>query len=180
MSKNTLKKAEKHETNPFVESLKIPIVTKANVVVARDEAVVNVVSGEVSNDTLLMGRRRYVDGDEFVKIYTGYLRDLFDLEKSTQKVFSYLLSKMDFTDKVHLIPSEIQSFCGYTSHRPIFEGLNELCEKGIIAKTIWSNVYWINPKFFYKGDRLVVMHEYHRIRREKLDPNQTKLFNENA
>lgn len=39
-------------------------------------------------------------------------------------------------------------------------------------------MYWINPKLFYKGDRLVIVREYRKAIKDKIvAANQLDMFN---
>ena len=39
-------------------------------------------------------------------------------------------------------------------------------------------MYWINPKLFYKGDRLVIIREYRKAKKDTIvGPNQLDMFN---
>ena len=67
---------------------------------------------------------------------------------------------------------------GYQSKPSIFSAIGELLEKEWIAKTKNQFVYWINPKLFYKGDRLVVLKEYRKAKKDQIkDANQLDMFN---
>ncbi len=50
----------------------------------------------------------------------------------------------------------------YTSIQSVFNGINELLEKEIIAKSGKINVYFMNPNFFRPQDFLIIT-EYYRL-----------------
>jgi len=167
---------KKFSENPFLKDLRIPVVTKSNVFIKKDEAIVNLADGEMKNDVLLTGKRKYVDGEHFVKIFVNEMKALFELSKSAQKVFSYMLSRVKYDDILRFDIEECLKTTEYKSRPPIYSAIGELLQKEFIAKTKNQFVYWINPKLFYKGDRLVVMREYRKTKHEKISPNQIDLF----
>jgi hypothetical protein len=175
----SLKELPAYKSNPFLESLKIPLAPKSNMFLKRDEAIINLSSGDLQEDVLLTGKRRYVDGEHFVKIFVKEMEIIFDLTRAAQKVFTYMLSKIEYDDKLHFDIQECKASLKYRSESQIFVGIKELMLNKFIAKTSWTNVYWINPKLFYKGDRLVIIREYRKIKIEALaSKHQTNLFDE--
>ena len=173
-----IKEAKSYDENPFLKSLNIPITPRSNIYLKKDEAVINLSDGELKNDVLLAGKRKYVDGEDFVKIFVKEMDSIFDLSRASQKVFSYMLSSIKYDDILMLKIEECQKKIGYKSKGPIFKSLAELIQKEFIAKTPNQFVYWINPKLFYKGDRLVVMREYRKAKQKENRPDQIDLFSE--
>lgn len=173
-----IKEAKEYSENPFLGNLKIPIVPKSDMYVSKDKNIVNIKTGEIDDDVLLTGKRKYVDGEQFVKIFVKEINAIFDLSKASQKVFAYMLSKVRYDDLLMLNIEECLEKIGYKSKGPVFQSLAELIQKEFIAKTKNQFVYWINPKLFYKGDRLVIIREYRKARKDKIEaPNQLDIFN---
>ena len=55
---------------------------KREVVVTDDKrAIVNMNTGEIEDDSIAIARVRYVDSDQFVKVYTSQLHVFFDLSR---------------------------------------------------------------------------------------------------
>ena len=173
-----LKELPAYKSNPFLESLKIPLAPKSNMFVKRDEAIINLSSGNIQEDVLLTGKRKYVDGEHFVKIFVKEMEIIFDLTRPAQKIFTYMLSKVEYDDRLHFDIKECKASLKYKSESQIFIGIKELLLNRFIAKTSWTNVYWINPKLFYKGDRLVIVREYRKAKGKIIDSNQPSLFEE--
>ena len=154
----------KNEENPFITDLLSIKRKNKTVAVARNKAVVDRLTGEAT-DAVFMGIQREVDQDDFVKIFTAGMKELFDLSKNTLKVFSYLLSITTFDDKIFFDLNQCKRYTGYNSRETIFKAIRELLQNEVIAKTVHPNVYFINPTYFYKGDRLVMIREY-RVKKE--------------
>jgi Firmicute plasmid replication protein (RepL) len=174
-----LKEAKEYNENPFLKGLNVPIVPKSNMFISKDKNIVNIKTGELDEDVLLTGKRKYVDGEQFIKIFVKEIEAIFDLSKASQKLFAHMLSKIRYDDLLILSIEECLEKTGYKSKGPIFKSLAELIQKEFIAKTKNQFVYWINPKLFYKGDRLVIMREYNKTREIKIEnKNQLSLFEE--
>lgn len=164
--------------NPFLESISIRVTPKSNIFLQKNKGVIDLSTGELEDESLLMGRRKLVDGEEFVKIFINEIRAIFDLSRVAQKVFGYMLTKVGYSDQIIFNTEECQKHTGYKSRPPIFVGIGELLKEEFIAKTKNQFVYWINPKVFYKGDRLVTIREYRKAKRDKIAaPNQLHMFN---
>ena len=174
----SLKKLPVYKSNPFLESLKIPLVPKSNMFVKRDEAVINLSSGNLQEDVLLTGKRKYVNGEHFIKIFVKEMETIFDLTRPAQKVFTYMLSKVEYNDRLHFDIDDCKTLLKYKSDSQVFAGLKELLLNKFIARTSWTSVYWINPKLFYKGDRLFIIREYRKTKEEAISKNQMTLFKE--
>lgn len=169
LNKPRLKKLKEYDTNPFLKNLNVPITPKMQSFVSKDKAIINTTTGEIDDDILLTGIRKFVDGEDFVKIFIKEMKAIFDLSKSSQKVFTYMLSSIQYDDRFIFNMKECLEKTGYKSRTPIFNSLLELIQKEFIAKTQNQFVYWINPKLFYKGDRLVVIRV---ISKSQTEPNK--------
>ena len=169
-----------HKSNPFLQNLRVPTTPKSSLFIQDDEAIINRVTGNYEEGVLLRGKRKYVDAEHFVKIFVREIEIIFDLTRPAQKVFAYLLSKVEYDDKLHFDIEDCRTALKYKSESQVFAGVKELLLNEFIAKTTWTNVYWINPKIFYKGDRLAVLREYRQVNAKPLIQNQLTLFEEEA
>lgn len=161
--------------NPFIKNLILPSKIKTNVIATKNGGVIlNTKTGEIDDDTLFIAQRKLLDKEPFVKLFQSQLKALFNLSQAGVRVFGYLMEQIRFDDKVLFDWKECQEFTGYSSSSSISKGLIELLDAGFIAKTPKTNVYFINPQIFFKGDRIVLIQEYRR--KAKLDdPRQFKI-----
>ena len=174
----SVKDYKAYRENPFLNDLNIPLVPKSNMYLSKDKNIINLKTGEIDEDVLLTGKRKYVDGEQFVKIFVNEMKALFELSNSAQKIFYYMLSQIKYNDLLILDFQECLRNTGYKSKNPVFKALAELMKHEFIAKTPNQFVYWINPKVFYKGDRLIVVKEYRKAKHKRIIPNQIDLFKE--
>ena len=143
-----------------------------------DKGIFSKSTGEIDEDTLFIGVKKELDKEQFIKIFHSQLQVLFDLSKAALKLFSYIASATEFKDRIIFDLEECKRYTGYKGKEAIYKGLAELLKADMIARTGASNIYFINPQIFYKGDRIVLVTEY-RKKKEKvrsLDPNQSKLW----
>lgn len=127
--------------------------------------VVNTATGEALGDMAVMGIRKVVDKEEFVKFFGAGIEEVFDLAKPAKDLFrvilkAYLDAKMQ-PDQLYINFDVMVTDYKYERSRPTFNnGLNELCIKGFLAPVERrENLYWINPNLFYKGDRIRLVRE---------------------
>ena len=78
------------------------------------------------------------DVAEYVKLFDGFFDVLPDLSTEALRTFIYICKNLEpNSDSILLKDVEV----------------NELVRKEVIAETCTENVYYINPKYFFKGDR---------------------------
>lgn len=170
---------EQFRENPFIPNLLFPRGNKNITIAKTDKAIMSRETGEIEENTLFIGVKKELDKDQFVKIFHSQLQVIFDLSKAALKVFGYIASVTEFGDKILFDLEDCKNYTGYKGLEAIYKGISELLNAEMIARTKQSNVYFINPQVFYKGDRIVLVTEY-RKKREKyaIDPNQGALFNQ--
>lgn len=159
----------KNKNNPFIQNIIIPRRNQTIVLGKdREKVIINGDTGEV-DDTLFIAVKKELDKEQFVKIFHNQLQAIFDLSKKALKVFAYIASITEYTDKVIFELEKCKDFTGYSSKATILNGVAELLEKEFIAKTTITNIYYINPQIFYKGDRLVLVSEFKKVKLKKID-----------
>ena len=160
--------------NPFVSkmagqfSIKKKFVGEVNEVGSTQ--FVNEETGEVFDKVNLFARKKMVDEATFVKMFTGRLKDIFDLSKTAINVLLYIMDAIQLPvninrDIIYLDVNDIMHWCGYGNNSPVYKGMTELIKAGMMAKSQMKNMYFIDPTVIFNGDRMVVMEEY--IKKEK-------------
>lgn len=168
---------EIHEFNPFVRELDIQKSRKTEVFYNGDKAIVNMKTGEIdTDDQIAVARVRYVDKEQFVKLYVSYIHIFFELASPAQRVARFVLEQVGRRaigkGEVLLSFNEYEKFYERQKgvSRPTFmRGLQELAAKNLIAKTSNTNIWWINPAMIFNGDRARFITEVRKteIRSEK-------------
>lgn len=129
-------------------------------------SLVNTTTGEMSPDMAVVGFRKVVDKEEFIKFFGAGIEEVFELPKGAKDLFrtilkAYLEAKNQ-PDQLYINFESIVDDYGYSKSRTTYtNSLNELCTKGFLAPVERrDNLYWINPNLFYKGDRIRLVKEF--------------------
>lgn len=129
-------------------------------------SLVNTKTGEMSPDMAVVGFRKVVDKEEFIKFFGAGIEEVFELPKGAKDLFrtilkAYLEAKNQ-PDQLYINFESIVDDYGYSKSRTTYtNSLNELCTKGFLAPVERrDNLYWINPNLFYKGDRIRLVKEF--------------------
>lgn len=147
-----LREQPKYEFNPYVYP-------DGKAVTIYREGSVKILSSDVDMDpgkVRGMVKVQEVDNEKFVKIYTSQVSAWFELTVTAQKVLQYVMMVIPRNrDVVHIHVEKAMAFTGYSSTVSVYEGINELINKRIIARSSLPYFYFINPRFLFNGDRVI-------------------------
>jgi len=162
MNLPSLKKIKKHVVNPFVIELKgrMYLQPRADTIIAKGQSIVDLTTGEILDDGVLIGKRKVVDKSQFAKIYASEIGLLYELSNPAKNVFLYLTKVMDYENKAYFSYTQQYDKAGYNTHKAPLKGLQELILKNIIAPSDMVNVWWLNPTIVCKGERFAKYTEY--------------------
>lgn len=129
-------------------------------------SLIDTTTGEVSPDMAVVGFRKVVDKEEFIKFFGAGIEEVFELPKGAKDLFrtvlkAYLEAKNQ-PDQLYISYEAMVDDHHYSRSRTTFtNSLNELCSKGFLAPVERrDNLFWINPNLFYKGDRIRLVKEF--------------------
>lgn len=176
--KQGVKSAKRYEVNPFIEQLTIKTRGR-KVTVARGATLVDMTTGQIEGVTEIA---QVIDVDEgqFIKLFTKDLAIWFDLNKSAMRVFGALLVTIQKQaigkDLVFFDYGSEQAKQFGMSKQTFYRGIEELIEKGFIARHKSIGWYFTNPSLFFNGDRARFVREY-RLNEgdQKTQNSKTKL-----
>ena len=134
------------------------------------------------------------DDAQFVKVFAAGIAAAYELTKTGQRVFTKILELYEaepmtggFVESVYIawFGEGLDGKDIGMSKATFDRGLRELLDKKFIAPCRPS-VFWVNPSLFFKGDRVLFVKEYVRIRTNqvktkiepKRDPNTIDLLNQ--
>ena len=162
-----MRKATKYEVNPFIDSLTIKTRGR-KVTVARGSTLVDMNTGQIEGVTEI-AQIVEVDEGQFVKLFTKDLAIWFDLNKAGMRVFGVLLTVVQNSaigrDLVYFDHgSEIAKAFKITK-TTFYRGIEELLEKGFIARHKSVGWYFTNPAMFFNGNRARFIKDY-RVRKQ--------------
>lgn len=175
---------EKHSKNPFIEKaieeINGHLVKKyKNATNTGEKAILQAIddrTGEVLGHTSFV-RQIEVDEDKFTKMYLSQFSAFFDLGKQAIKVFGYIMTKLvPKQDMFQFFMKECMEYTGYKGKKSIYQGLAELVDSEIIARTEHDIIYFINPLVAFNGDRVTYAKTYVKKKKKQNDPNQIGIF----
>jgi hypothetical protein len=154
----------RYDHNPFLPGLHVRARGKTVMLGrGREYGLFDRGTGEVLNETAVMATRHYVDQAEFVKVFKGQMRALFNLSPSAVRVFCYLMEATRASDdRIVFSLKKCMAYTEYASKGTVTGAMAELLRKEFIARTDEPNIYYLNPAVFFNGDRLVVVQDYVR------------------
>ena len=179
--KLTKKDAKRYQSNPFMGEVHIRRGSK-KLTVGRSGTLVNMDTGEINATEISMIKQ--VDRTEFVKLFSEGVKRFFELSPSGAKLLSYVLNvvqeypgtdriTLHFMDYMERFPGDQNGMKKTTFYR----GFSELLTKGFIAQSVVPNLYYINPKLFFNGDRAKFVTEY-RINEETKRKEERKVLDD--
>lgn len=157
-----LSEFETYDKNPFMLSLVVPKRGKIMKVSKENISLTNIKTGESSeSEVAFMAITEKVDKEEFVKIYKRNIQDMFNLSIQGYKIFGYFLSATQISkDIVAFSYKKCMEYTSYKSKNSVNIGLTNLINNKFIAKSEVPNMYFLNPSFFFNGDRILLVKEY--------------------
>ena len=179
MAAKKISGVEKYVKNPFLEDGVLTIKKGKSTVIAGStkKVMIDTETGEAEG-LVLLHKYKEVDKDQFIKLYLGEIKSLFELSKTGLKAFGYVISCMRINDaEIYLNVSNMCSFCGWsTTTTQVYLGLGELIKNKIIAPSVNSNLWFINPNVIFNGDRIAFIKEYKLKQTKNLGASQGVLF----
>ena len=112
----------------------------------------------------------YNDTEPFVKVFKRGYQAMKFLGAAGIKVLEYVLDQLKPSNTiVHLSQAE---YVRTMNQKPsnYYVGLNELMSAQFLAPTTEKGFYYINPAFFFSGDRLNMRHEFLFTKSDKEKP----------
>jgi hypothetical protein len=108
-----------------------------------------------------------VDNEKFVKIFMEGVKQHAQLTKSGMMLFQFVFNEISGRqgkdkDTVMLNHYIALKWNPTLSRATYYRGLNELLEKGFLFHSPAADVYFINIRMIFNGDRMVVVKAYRR------------------
>jgi hypothetical protein len=121
-----------------------------------------------------------VDSEQFVKIYFAGVKQHGQLTKAGLTVFELVFNQMsgaggkdrDTVSLNHYIASKILPNLARST---FYRGLNELLEKEFLFRSPAADMYFVNVRFMFNGDRMVVVKAYRRNGARRISQDQGQL-----
>lgn len=181
VKKNTVmtKRKTKYGENPFIDDdllLQLSGLKNVRYTQQSRNAIVDTATGEYEPATLAVIKTIRADKEKFVKLYTTHLKVFFELTANSNKLLQYIFHKVQTeakdTDQIYINYIDADEF--YQSHNlkisesAFFKGMKELIEKQFLAYSTRTNIFYINPKLFFNGDRVQFITTFENTQQEVL------------
>lgn len=155
----------KFKQNPFIDDqLLNQLAGQKNVYYTQltQSSLLDLQTGEIDPAKVQIVKQVRADKEQFVKLYTTHLKAFFELSTTAYKVLHYVLYEIQNnainSDEVYLSLVKAQIFFEEQGSKigssSFYKAMKELVEKLFLAETISQNIYYINPKLFFNGDRV--------------------------
>lgn len=168
---------QKYKENPFMSEDGKGIVVYKNKYTQVETngplAITDTESGE-SVSVAQVRKVELVDSDKFVKLYIANLDAFFDLKPGTIRIMTAVLSEVADArnahgDTIYLNYNRVKEYFSSKGTKPparptFFSAMAEMVEKGFIAPSVDTNLWFINPTIFFNGDRIRFVNEYVRVK----------------
>lgn len=162
-----VRKATKYEVSPFIDSLTVKTRGR-KVTVARGSTLVDTNTGEIEGVTEI-AQIVEVDEGQFVKLFTKDLAIWFELNKVGMRVFGALLTVVQKSsigrDLIYFDHDSESAKDFKISKASFYRGIEELLEKGFIARHKSAGWYFTNPAMFFNGNRARFIKDY-RVKKQ--------------
>ncbi len=117
-------------------------------------------------------QEKEVDSEEFVKIYLAGIRKYGELSKAGATMFEYVYEAMSGLqakdkDTVEVNWALAQRWRSELPRQAYFKGMRELIEKEFIYRSISTDKYFVNIRFMFNGDRMILVQAYRRAKPKK-------------
>lgn len=108
-----------------------------------------------------------VDTEQFVKIYLAGIRKYAELTKSGSLLFEFIYEQLSGTkgkdqDKIGINFYLVNQWRPKIMQRTYERGMRELIDKEFVFHSVIADMYFINVRYLFNGDRIVLAQSYTR------------------
>ena len=150
-----------YRTNPSIPA-KEDIARKRKTKIGDDRKgiIINDGTGEIMGDgAAVVYEWEEVDQERFVKLFLAGVKQVAELKKPGLAVFELVYKALrdhPGEDTVRLAFSETEM-----KRSTFYNGLRELLEKGVLYRSPWDGVFFVNIRYMFNGDRLAFVKAFH-------------------
>lgn len=158
-----------YESNPSIED-KLPTRIVQSKQQAGNELFMLMAPGTgevIGKGAFAFVREKVVDTEEFMKIYIAGLRTHAQLTRPGLTMFEYVFQAMSGLkakdkDTFQVNLTLAKRWRPSLGRQAYFKGMKELLEKNFIFRSIAADVYFVNVRFMFNGDRIALVQSYRR------------------
>jgi hypothetical protein len=156
-----------YTSNPSLSD-SLPVMIKPKKPSAMGESYMISKDGDVlAKGEMAFIERQEVDNEQFVKIYLAGIRQYGQLSKSGAIMFEYVYKELSGhngrdRDTVAVNYLLAQIWMDSLTRRTYERGIKELLDKSFIFRSLTSEHYYVNVRYMFNGDRLILAKQYTR------------------
>jgi len=163
---------EKHtiyKENPFLDKLRIKEGIKISKIANVEHfKLIDTNNNKIDKDSkVVYAKEVSFDKTGFTKVFNNDLMFLNDLSKTGLKLFTYLLKyKLEYNrDTIIVNINEAIEKLNYkqSAKKEFNKAITELIELDIFARSTESNIFYLNPAIFYRGERRYLLYDKPKI-----------------
>jgi hypothetical protein len=108
-----------------------------------------------------------IDSEQFVKVYLAGIKQYAELSKAGALLFEFVYKEISGRagkdkDTININYFLAQKWMAGISRRTYERGLAELLDKEFLFRSISAEIYFVNIRFMFNGDRLALVKTYRR------------------
>lgn len=152
-------KREKFENSPFTDGYKPETRIAYTYTKLKGHSLVNNDTGDVMPAEYRVPYE--VDAGRFVKLPHNILPELKYLSNTARRCLDFIMYQLLPDNAVVWAPAaEAVTFCGFTTPKSWYDGVNELVAMEYVARTVRQSFYHANPRRFHNGSRMKLKHDF--------------------
>jgi hypothetical protein len=157
-----------HESNPSLAGRFSSRLASTQIMGTKRTYMVSQNTGEILGEGAFgFVEEREVDSEQFVKVYLDGIKQYAQLSKAGAMLFEYLYYEISGSsakdrDTVILNYRLVQRWKSNLARRTYTRGLSEMLDKEFIFKSLAADMYYVNVRYMFNGDRMVLVKAYRR------------------
>lgn len=102
-----------------------------------------------------------VDHETFIKVFRESIKYVAKLSRTAQAILWYIMDNLPKNKSYVIIDNAtVMDYCNFKTRKSIWDGIRELLEKNILARTPLAKKFWVNPLIMFNGNRLTYANQY--------------------
>ncbi len=157
-----------YEVNPSLSDRFPARIKSAKLSKAGDAYMIAPGTGEViAQGAFAFVEEKEVDSEQFVKMYLAGIQRYGELSKAGALLFEFVyreISGKEGKDKDTVVINYLLALKWKPdlAERTYYRGMSELLEKGFLFRSIATDIYFVNVRFMFNGDRMALVQSYRR------------------
>lgn len=147
---------DKLKVNPFVYSPGFLIPVREFKENSEVVSIKDIQEGIVTNTPLTLSINKVVEQEQYTKVFTrsGYRLHIMSLSSRAKDLYLWITYEVERDQDWMWINSDRYMKETGVSVNTYKGAIEDLTSGGVITPTLYNSTYWINPLFFFSGNRI--------------------------